>query len=31
MYWKKKNKQARAQIDAALEDASFDVIKSLEI
>ncbi len=29
MYWKKKNKQARTQIDAALEDAAFDVVKAL--
>ena len=29
MYWKKKNKEARARIDAALEDASFDVVKAL--
>jgi hypothetical protein len=29
MYWKKKNKEARARIDAALEDASSDIVKTL--
>lgn len=29
MYWKRKNKEARARIDAALEDASYDIIKVL--
>ncbi|CAN5265537.1 hypothetical protein BH20ACI1_BH20ACI1_11370 [soil metagenome] len=29
MYWKRKNKAARAQIDAALEDASYDIVKVL--
>ena len=29
MYWKRKNKAARAQIDAALEGASYDDVKDL--
>ncbi len=29
MYWKKKNKAARAQVDAALEDTSYDIVKVL--
>ncbi len=29
MYWKRKNKEARAELDSALEDATNDVIKSL--
>ena len=29
MYWKRKNKAARAQIETALEDASYDVVKDL--
>lgn len=29
MYWKKKNKAARAQIEAALEDSSYDIVKAL--
>ena len=29
MYWKRKNKAARAQISAALADTSYDVIKTL--
>ena len=29
MYWKRKNKAARAQIEVALEDASYDIVKVL--
>lgn len=29
MYWKRKNKEARAELKSALEDASFDVVKVL--
>jgi len=29
MYWKRKSKEARARIDAALEDASYEIIKVL--
>lgn len=29
MYWKRKNKAARARIEAALEDASYDLVKAL--
>lgn len=29
MYWKRKNKAARARIDAALEDESYDIVKVL--
>ncbi len=29
MYWIRKNKAARAQVEAALEDASYDLIKAL--
>ena len=29
MYWKRKNKEARARIEAALEDAGFELVKAL--
>ncbi len=29
MFWKRKNKAARAGVDAALEDASYDTVKAL--
>lgn len=29
MYWKKKNKEARSRVDAALEAASYDLVKTL--